>query len=222
MRKVTQAELDKMISDYERWLRAGEPVNSQIITPSFSNLDFSNLSFRHANLHRARFENSILTGCNFRRANLERVNFRKANLTKAILKEANLFRADLYGAILDNVRVDEYTKFFHPICPEEGSIIGYKKVNAGDRMFAIAKLFIPEDAKRNSATTYRCRADKATVMEIEREDGVKLQHAASCRERDFVYTVGETLQVDNFDQDRWHETSTGIHFFVSKEMAKLY
>lgn len=37
-------------------------------------------------------------------------------------------------------------------------------------MYAVVKLLIPAEAKRNSATTYRCRADKAKVLQIERAD----------------------------------------------------
>lgn len=218
MKRITQEELNNLIRAYEQWLDNGE-IGKR---PVFSNLDLSNLSFRRADLYKALFENSNLRGCNFRRANLERVSFRNANLENASLKEANLFQANLNGAILDRIKVNEQTKFFHPICPDEGSIIGYKKVSVNDRMWAIAKLLIPTDAKRNSATTYRCRASKAVILEIEREDGRLLDKAYSNRNNEFVYKVNQTVSVDDFDENRWHEASTGIHFFLSKEIAKLY
>ena len=82
----------------------------------------------------------------------------------------------------------------------------------------IVKLFIPEDAKRSSATTYKCRASKATCLEI--EGG--LTEIASDRDANFIYRVGETIEVPDFDDNRWNECSAGIHFFINKEMAKQY
>ena len=38
----------------------------------------------------------------------------------------------------------------------------------------------------------------------------------------FIYTIGEIVEVTNFDEDRWNECSTGIHFFLNKEIAKQY
>ena len=38
----------------------------------------------------------------------------------------------------------------------------------------------------------------------------------------FIYRVGEIVKVEDFDDNRWNECSTGIHFFVNKENAKNY
>ena len=74
------------------------------------------------------------------------------------------------------------------------------------------------------ATTEKCRADKAIVLEVQDMDGNVLDECAySGHERDFEYKVGETVTPRHpFDEDRWNECSSGIHFFIDKEMAKRY
>jgi len=57
-------------------------------------------------------------------------------------------------------------------------------------------------------------------MVLEIEDG--REQVASNWDLSFIYKVGETIEVLNFDEDRWNECSTGIHFFLSKEQAKQY
>ena len=44
----------------------------------------------------------------------------------------------------------------------------------------------------------------------------------SQHDRDFIYRVGEFVEVDNFDEDRWNECSTGIHFFITRQEAVEY
>lgn len=70
----------------------------------------------------------------------------------ANLRSANLYGADLYGADLGFIPIN---------CPSDGAFVGWKKVQ--DKLI---KLLIPEDAKRCSATTYKCRCDKAQVLAI--------------------------------------------------------
>lgn len=137
-----------------------------------------------------------------------------ANLRSANLRDANLQYADTEGVICD-----ETTTFYASQCPEEGAFIAYKKASG-----LIVKLLIPETAKRSSATTRKCRCDQAEVLEILKEDRTKadVTSVPSNRDEDFVYTVGDIVQVSDFDEDRWNECSTGIHFFITFDEAKNY
>ena len=84
-------------------------------------------------------------------------------------------------------------------------------------------MLILEDAKRSSATTIKCRCNKARVLEItDIETGKSVDSAYSDYDNDFIYKVGEVVYVDNFDNDRWNECSNGIHFFLNKENAIKY
>ena len=108
-------------------------------------------------------------------------------------------------------------------CPEEGDFIGWKKAKVS-RGNVIVKLSIPADAKRSSATSRKCRCNKAKVLEIYNIDGtVAIERKChSCRDRYFIYEVGKTVEVDDFNEDRWNECSQGIHFFINRQEAINY
>ena len=80
---------------------------------------------------------------------------------------------------------------------------------------------IPEDAKRSSATTTKCRCDKALVLAIENKDGTDSGKTVLTNEAyaTCVYAVGEMVYPDSFDDNRWNECSHGIHFFVNRQEA---
>ena len=143
-----------------------------------------------------------------------------ADLSGAYLRGAYLRGANLTRANLTDVRVSENTIGFFLQCPEEGSFIAYKKAYLNK----IIVLKIPADAKRSSATTFKCRCDKAEVLRIENLDGSisDLKEISSKFYPDFIYRVGETVYSDSFDENRWNECSHGIHFFISRELARLY
>ena len=151
----------------------------------------------------------------------------RANLYGAYLSGANLSGANLSGETLSGANE---ISFIPLSCPDTGSFIGWKKacveLDIGEnttRLFVIVRLLIPEDAKRSSATSEKCRCDKATVLEIQSLDGSeKYQAAYSGFDRNFIYTVGETVTVPDFDENRWSECSTGIHFFINRQSAVDY
>jgi hypothetical protein len=126
--------------------------------------------------------------------------------------------ADLRGADLIDSLANECTSFYWLSCPETGEFTAYKKCIGG----AIVTLLITADAKRSSATTRKCRASKAVVVSIESKSGEQLGRVESDHDSKFVYEVGKTVEVTNFDEDRWNECSTGIHFFITRREAELY
>ena len=174
-----------------------------------------------------------LRGADLRGANLRGANLRDANLCDADLCDANLCDADLCGANLcdaylcgANLRDADLrganlrdAKGCYLSCPTEGSFIGWKKASGH-----IVKLRIPEDARRSSATGHKCRCDKAYVMEIQNMDGTKATEdtVRSDHDKNFVYTVGATVEVPDFDDNRWSECAPGIHFFIDRRAAVEY
>ena len=145
-------------------------------------------------------------------------NLSGANLSRADLSGANLSGANLSGANLDWVYFNEKTSMFLPQCPD-GAFIGWKK--AKDK---IVKIEICEDSKRSSATSLKCRCSKAIVLEIQEYDGTHstVNEVASDYKEDFIYKIGEVVEVSDFNENRWYECSSGIHFFISREMAVKY
>ena len=159
-----------------------------------------------------------LRDANLRDANLRDANLRDANLCDADLRGANLRDADLRGADLRGANLRD-AKGCYLSCPTEGSFIGWKKASGH-----IVKLRIPEDARRSSATGHKCRCDKAYVMEIQNMDGTKATEdtVRSDHDKNFVYTVGATVEVPDFDDNRWSECAPGIHFFIDRRAAVEY
>ena len=142
-----------------------------------------------------------------------------ADLCGADLRGADLRRADLRGADLCGAKLNEKTAMFDLACPEEGEFIGWKKANG-----LIVKLLILTDAKRSSATTRKCRCSKAKVLSIQTIDGDEAEESfvASDYDNSFFYRVGETVEVADFDENRWNECSTGIHFFITRREAEQW
>ena len=184
---------------------------------SSANLSYANLSY--ANLSYANLSSANLSYANLRSADLSSANLSYANLSYANLRSANLSSANLRYANLSSADYNEGTGFLLPQCPSEGSFIAWKKASG-----YIVKLLVCEDAKRSSATTLKCRCSKATVLAIENYDGTKadVNSVLSNHDNSFIYTIGETIEVKDFDEDRFKECSTGIHFFIAREMAVKY
>ena len=188
-----------------------------------------------ANLSDADLRDANLCGADLRGANLSDGNLRNANLCCANLCCANLRGADLCGANLSGADLrdanlcdakntnktawDAYTAFYPLQCPETGSFIGYKK--AADK---IVMLEICADAKRSSATSRKCRCSKAKVLAITNLDGSEsgLSEIESDYDEDFIYCVGETVEVPDFDENRWNECAAGLHFFITRDEAVKY
>ena len=206
-----------------------------------ANLEGANLSganLRYANLRYANLESANLSGANLRDANLN-----DADLTYTDLKSANLWGADLWsadfsgadlrgadlryaileganlsGADLWNAKIN-----FSIACPEKGSFIAFKKAGNNYNNY-IVELLIPEDARRCSATSRKCRCDKAKVLSITKIDGTSdgVDTVYSIYDETFAYKIGELVEVKDFDDNRWNECSTGIHFFLTRQEAVEY
>ena len=180
--------------------------------------DLRGANLREANLYGADLRGANLYGANLRGANLYGANLREADLRGANLREANLYGANLREANLYGADLREAIGTYMA-CPTDGSFIGWKKASE-----YIVKLQIPEDARRSSAGGEKCRCDKAYVVEIQNADGTKadIDTIHSNHDANFVYTVGATVEVSDFDDDRWSECAPGIHFFIDRRAAVEY
>ena len=182
------------------------------------NADLRGANLSCADLNDADLSSAFLGGANLWNANLwcadlRYADLRDANLKYAILEGANLDGADLYGAKIN----------FYIACPEKGSFIAFKKAGNNYNNY-IVELLIPEDAKRCSATSRKCRCDKAKVLSITKIDGTSdgVDTVYSIYDETFAYKIGELVEVKDFDDNRWNECSTGIHFFLTRQEAVEY
>jgi len=171
---------------------------------------------------RADLSDADLSGADLSDANLCGADLRGANLCGADLSGANLCGADLSNANLSCASMDQmiwdiHTAFYPLQCPDSGSYIGYKKASG-----LVVELEIPADARRSSATSRECRASKAKVLSITDINGNPGgDQVRSNFDPNFVYAIGETVEVSDFDDDRWNECSTGIHHFITRAEAVI-
>ena len=200
----------------------------------YANLEGANLegaNLKGANFYLADLEGANLKGANLKGANLTGAKFKGANLEGADLEDANLKCACFFDTFLLNAKFKDNNfegasfrgardvPHIPLACPSEGAFVAWKKVEGK----YLVKIQIPEDARRCSATTRKCRCDKAMVLEITSLDGNKhYNEVTNNRYNETIYKVGEFVYPDSFDENRWNECSNGIHFFINKEDAINY
>ena len=185
--------------------------------------DFSGADLRGACLWNAILEDADLSGANLGGANLRNANLWYADLSGADLSGADLRNAILEGANLSGADLRNAKINFYIACPEKGSFIAFKKAGNNYNNY-IVELLIPEDARRCSATSRKCRCDKAKVLSITKIDGTSdgVDTVYSIYDETFAYKIGELVEVKDFDDNRWNECSTGIHFFLTRQEAVEY
>lgn len=200
------------------YTKEGNTITETVLDAIRRGANLRDADLRSADLSDANLRCADLCDADLRDADLRCADLRDADLRGANLYGANLCGADLYGADLCDADLRN-AKGCYLSCPTEGSFIGWKKASGH-----IVKLRIPEDARRSSATGHKCRCDKAYVMEIQNMDGTKATEdtVRSDHDKNFVYTVGATVEVPDFDDNRWSECAPGIHFFIDRRAAVEY
>ena len=188
-------------------------IGANLSGAKLSDADLSGANLSDANLIGAKLSDADLSGANLRCASLSGANLSGANLRCANLSGANLRRANLSGADLSGANLPDFS-----VCPDVGSFTGWKKLVDGH----IARLLIPEDASRTSSLVGRkCRAEFVQVVSITGADGVEYTDGIS-KHDGTVYTVGEVVFPDSYNDDIRVECTNGIHFFITRAEAVNY
>ena len=191
---------------------------------------FSNADFSGANLFGIILDRATLIGTRFCNVDLRYADIRSANLKKAVLQNSDLtcaqflasdltradFRnSDLHGAELNGANI--ISTFFdtRPTAPEEGSFLGWKTVFDVQGNPFIAKLLIPEGAKRMTPLFGRlCRAEFVKVLELSCDVSF-----AKCKFiPDRIYYVGGIVRdVSYYDNVQVGWSIYGINFYLARE-----
>lgn len=214
------------------------------------NLENANLQYadlRHANLYSANLENANLNGAdllfaNLRYADLKKVNLkgatlinadlRHANLRHANLEDANLYGVALLGADLSDAnlcgveliyanlydtKLDKKEEIRKGIILDK-AITGYKKCQDN----TIVELIIPKGAIVFSINNYKCRTNKCIVKNIYDKNENIVEQVISYYNKDFIYHIGDKIEIKDFNLMYNVECETGIHFFRTLKEAKEY
>ena len=216
---------------------------------SFSNVIFTGLNFYHSkyiNSKQIIFHDCVFVSCSFENVKLQKcsfyfVTFDCVEFTSADLTDSGFYfclgrfnyvdGANLKNVIFKNTTLEMFEHFdeawnipYIPMaCPDKGSFIGYKKAYSNKMDYVIVELKIPEDARRSSAFGRKCRCDKAIVLDIYSLDGERhFLEAKSIHDENFIYRVGKIMEEPNFNENRYEECTSGIHFFINKQEAINY
>ena len=215
-------------------------------------LDFNDKEFTNLTIVRCNFEDLYLYGTNLDKIQMFKStieNLHTQSRKMSIYLEDSTFISSYFGIEPEQIDVISCTfrncYFSFPDlfqkaaidcygleinCPEEGSFIAYKKAMIYDGKSllnkpCIVKLLITSDASRSSATSLKCRASKVKVLEVQDLEGRVLNKTAISAYytiSNVRYKAGETIEIKNFNEDRWKECSTGIHFFMNRRNAVNY
>lgn len=188
--------------------------NAKLDGANLSNCDLRGAILYSASLIDSDLSHSLVTGANFLRSNCLRTN----------LFGVSLEYAD-FGAAFPHEAINVH--YIPMACPDAGAFVAWKKVKVVMKKekivtHGIVKLLIPASAKRSSAVGRKCRANKAKVLSIEIIGGGRVDHAYSVHDSSFVYRVGQIVEVEDFDDNRFEECAPGIHFFINKQEAIDY
>ncbi|MBR0373875.1 MAG: pentapeptide repeat-containing protein [Mogibacterium sp.] len=208
----------------------------------FKGIDISGWDMTGLNLSWATFENCNLRGTDFSGSKLDHVafynndirdmklrgclargcSFRFQDMTGIDLSGANIYSSVLEDATnQDKVIIDDNTKWYKMRCPEVGqAFIAWKCCTD----LRVVMMLVPADAKRCMSTLETGRAAKVKVLKITSiDESESFTWAQSTVDPDFYYEVGKWLEPANgFQEDRWKDSSPGIHFFLDRQQCVDY
>lgn len=197
--------------------------------------EFDGCDFTNSYMTDFTFDNCVFRQCDFTKCNMENVLFKCCLFYDCDFNEADL-PPFFYPECMAGCTNIPYMPM---ACPEEGEFIGYKIASSEQRCSIIPSLVvpydnqgpanvlvtlkIPADARRSSSGGRKCRCDKAKVIGLEFFGGHEGENVAYSKfDARFEYRVGEEISVPFFDENRWNECSTGIHFFINRKEALQY
>ncbi len=205
--------------------------NADLSGCDLSNIDFSGTTFNNVCLDGANMDGCSIHKTWFTESTLRNVKLTNADMTEAGLRYIDISGTDisgsnLYAAILEytnleGVTDDENTQWYRMICPPEGKAFVAWKCVIGMR---VVQLLIPAEAKRVMATRETGRCNLAKVLSIKSIDETEsFDWAQSTVDQDFFYEVGKWVEPANgFQEDRWMDSSQGIHFFLERQQCVDY
>ena len=196
-----------------------------------TNIDFRRATFDGCNLHgtdfsgsqmdNVAFYNNDLVGMKLCGCKARGCSFRFQDITDIDLRGANIYSSVLEDAMnQDKVIIDDDTQWYKMRCPEEGPFIGWKCCTD----LRVVMMLVPADAKRCMATLETGRVSKVKVLKITSIDETEnYTWAQSTVDPDFYYEVGKWIEPANgFQEDRWKDSSPGIHFFLDRQQCVDY
>ena len=190
--------------------------NADLSYANLSNADLRYADLSNADLSNANLSNAYLFDANLSNANLSNANLSNTNLSNANLSNADLSYANLSNANLSNADLSDAEKIRKGVIIDKPVRV-FKKCAKNN----IVELELLKGSIVFSINNKKCRTNKAKVISINGNKNKGLK-CSSVYDRNFIYEVGKTVEVKDFDLMYNVECSSGIHFFWTKEEAEDY
>lgn len=178
----------------------------------FSGSKLDNIAFYNNELRDMKLCGCLARGCSFRFQDMTGIDLSGANIYASVLEDA-------YNQ--DKVIIDDDTRWYRMKCPPEGeAFIAWKCCTD----LRVVMMLVPKDAKRCMATMETGRVSKVKVLSIKSiDESESYTWAQSTVDPDFYYEVGQWIEPANgFQEDRWKDSSPGIHFFLDRQQCVNY
>ena len=234
--KKTKEELEAIYNSRKE----GERVDLRNVI--LEDMDLSGWDLSNTDFSGASFTNMIFDGANMDSCNIfgtwffENNSMKNVKLTNSDMREAGMRRVDMSGMDIsgsnvyaacfeytkqDGLIYDENTEWYEMKCPPEGEAFICWKCCTDLR---VVQMLVPRDAKRVMATQETGRTNKVKVLSIKSiDESESFDWAQSTVDPDFYYDVGQWLEPANgFEEDRWRDSSQGIHFFLERQQCVNY
>lgn len=193
---------------------------------SFRNCDFTGMECFGNNTY---FISCHFYDCDFHDASLDGRNFVKCSFCGCVFGIRHMLEGFTAGNFFNDCRDMPYLPM---ICPDEGSFIGFKQAHATCTESGntggcpcIVKMCVPAHARRSSGSSRKCRCSEALILDAWDLNGTPIDRRSvisSNHDPDFKYKIGDSIHIDDFDENRWNECSAGFHFFMNEEEARNY
>lgn len=246
LRRISKEELKDILTLHELWLNkspGGVKADLKYADLSFTELsgsnlsradlrysDFSGSSFGHSNLSYSDLSHSNFYGVIFDHSNLSYSDLRYSNFACSRFNGSNLFCSDVRFSNLEHAtllkdRLLPLTKATLSIVPQSGIFTGWKKVvDLRNKREWLLELEII-GARVNAIGSRKCRASEVKVISanvLGEDEGCFPPTFTAMRNAAFIYEIGKTYKVDNFNDDIREECGAGIHFFITRKEAEVF
>lgn len=172
-------------------------------TCDFVKCNFCGCTICDDKIDHCEFRESVLDSCSFQKSSITNTGFDKAEFKNGI----NFVKADIQNSYLP----EGYERMLGVTLKEP--IIGYKKTREG----VVIKAEIPAGAIVFSINGKKCRTNRAKIVDMR---GHVVLHSSF--DINFHYTLGQEIEILDFDPCYSHECAPGFHFFMTEEEAKAY
>lgn len=177
--------------------------DNMFCTCDFVKCNFCRCSICDDKIDHCEFKESVLDSCNFQKSSIVSTAFDNAKFENNI----NFVKANIQNSYLPK----GYKRILGVTLKEP--ILGYKMTMEG----VVITAEIPAGAIVFSINGKKCRTNRAKIVDM---NGRAVLHSAY--DINFRYTLGQEIEILDFDPCYSHECAPGFHFFMTEEEAKAY